>query len=196
MAVKKQNETFQEQSLRKYVLKQLAQQKKLTSAKEDQNLHFSDVKAKYEKKLQDVEQVKKKQIRQIEDMRTALAREGRKKEKAIAEARSENALSYTLRKERNLLRMMDYQENYQTELSFKQEKKERILGKHDSIRRSVQEIRERRDQMIQEAYLRDRNKYSYLQEKMIQSPYDDVYRLQLKLQGQQFKKSTSASRLK
>jgi hypothetical protein len=34
----------------------------------------------------------------------------------VAEARSESALCSTLKKERNLLRQLDYQENYQSEV--------------------------------------------------------------------------------
>ena len=58
----------------------------------------------------------------------------------MAEARSDSALSATLKRERNLLRMLDYQENYQAEMDLKQAKNERIKSKHDDIARSVHDL--------------------------------------------------------
>ena len=52
--------------------------------------------------------------------------------------------------------MLDYQENYQTEMEVKQAKNERIKSKHDVIARSVQDLLQKREAQSQGAYLRDK----------------------------------------
>jgi hypothetical protein len=49
----------------------------------------------------------------------------------LLEARSVNALAATLRRESTKLKMLDYKENYKTEVEVMQKKKERIVGKHE-----------------------------------------------------------------
>ena len=81
----------------------------------------------------------------------------------MAEARSESALCNTLKKERNLLRQLDYQENYQSEvLDRKVAKNERIALKHESIRNSVTDLMARRTTQVQQAYQEDMSLQRYL----------------------------------
>ncbi len=88
----------------------------------------------------------------------------KKKAEAVAEAKSASALSNTLKRERNQLKQQDYKENYLSELDLKNYRNERVMQKHDSIRKSCAELMERRESSIREANERDRSMQMYLKD--------------------------------